>query len=504
MPTASMIASGPRPPDRAAGQLRAAGAEVTAVACDLTDEASPQRLVDTALERYGRLDIVISNAGIIQVGPVQAAQLSHYEDAVQTMALAPVRLALTALPVMRRQGHGRIVTIASIGGKLGVPHLLPYSTAKFAAVGFSEGLRAELGRGPVTVTTVVPGLMRTGSHLQARFTGQAGKEFTWFALGASLPLLSMDAERAARQIIEAVRARRAEIILTPAGQLVSRVAGLAPGLTSEVLHLVQQLTLPAPAGQRASRNRRRDPRPCADPGPGQEGLRPPDRPRPGCGRPLQRAAPGSTAFWELTGRRSGADDLLRGPDPEFFEQVCLAPRPGHELVELPGVQPPVRVRQRPQGTPACCLAFDAQPEQFQLFEVAERRPGEQPAVEFHPPGFLPGPGGTDLIGADRDTECLHHADQGGAVLRDLDRQALELAVWPVHPMGSRHPVRQLGARGRAREMIVEIDAEHAVPDLPGAGRCLPVPWSLRSSCLRSSRSAWLGTRQRARAPAALS
>ena len=166
------------------------------------------------------------------------------------MALAPVRLALTGLPVMRRQGHGRIVTIASIGGKLSVPHLLPYSTAKFAAVGFSEGLRAELGRGPVTVTTVVPGLMRTGSHLQARFTGQAGKEFTWFALGASLPLVSMDAERAARQIIGAVRQRRAEVILTPAAQIVSRVAGLAPGLTSEVLHLVQRLALPAP-GQAA-------------------------------------------------------------------------------------------------------------------------------------------------------------------------------------------------------------------------------------------------------------
>ena len=61
--------------DRAAGQLRAAGAEVTAVACDLTDEASPPRLVDAAVQRYGRLDIVINNAGIIQVGPVQAAQL---------------------------------------------------------------------------------------------------------------------------------------------------------------------------------------------------------------------------------------------------------------------------------------------------------------------------------------------------------------------------------------------------------------------------------------------
>ena len=99
------------------------------------------------------------------------------------------------------------------------------------------------------VTTVVPGLMRTGSHEQARFTGQAGKEFTWFALGASLPLISMDAERAAGQIIEAVRRRRPEIILTPAGQVVSRLAGLAPELTSRVLHAVERLVLPAPSGR---------------------------------------------------------------------------------------------------------------------------------------------------------------------------------------------------------------------------------------------------------------
>jgi short-subunit dehydrogenase len=238
--------------ERAADELRAAGAEVTTVACDVTDEATPQLLIDTAVQRYGRLDILVSNAGVIQVGPVQAAQIGHYETAMNTMALAPARLALAALPVMQRQGHGRIVTIGSIGGKISVPHLLPYSTAKFAAVGFSEGLRAELGRGPVTVTTVVPGLMRTGSHLQARFTGQPPKEFTWFSLGASLPLVSMDAERAVRQIIAAVRQRRAEIILTPAGQLVSRAAGIVPGLTSEILHLVQRLALPAPSGEPGS------------------------------------------------------------------------------------------------------------------------------------------------------------------------------------------------------------------------------------------------------------
>ena len=174
---------------------------------------------------------------------------SDYGMALGVMAMAPVRLALAALPVMRQQRHGRIVTIASIGGKISVPHLLPYSTAKFAAVGFSEGLRAELGAGPVAVTTVVPGLMRTGSHLQAEFAGQREKEFTWFGLGASLPLISMDAERAAHQIIEAVRARRPEVILTPAGQVVARTSAIIPELTSRVLHLVGRLALPSPDGR---------------------------------------------------------------------------------------------------------------------------------------------------------------------------------------------------------------------------------------------------------------
>ena len=163
------------------------------------------------------------------------------------MAMAPVRLALAALPVMRAQGHGRIATITSIGGKLSVPHLLPYSTAKYAAVGFSEGLRAELG-GPVTVTTVVPGLMRTGSHVRAEFAGRKNQEFTWFSLGASLPLVSMDAERAAGQIVAAVAARRPEVFLTPAAQVVGRLAGLAPELTAPVLHAVQNTLLPAPDG----------------------------------------------------------------------------------------------------------------------------------------------------------------------------------------------------------------------------------------------------------------
>jgi short-subunit dehydrogenase len=183
---------------------------------------------------------------------VQSTSAADYEAALATMAMAPVRLALAALPVMRAQGHGRIVTITSIGGKLSVPHLLPYSTAKFAAVGFSEGLRAELGGGPVIVTTVVPGLMRTGSHVRAEFAGRKDQEFTWFSLGASLPLVSMDAERAARQIVAAVAARRPEVFLTPAAQAVGRLASLVPELTAPVLHAAQKTVLPAADGDGAA------------------------------------------------------------------------------------------------------------------------------------------------------------------------------------------------------------------------------------------------------------
>jgi short-subunit dehydrogenase len=234
--------------DRAAERLRATGAEVATVTCDIAREESAALLIDQAQEHYGRLDILISNAGVIRVGPVESTKPADFEEALAIMAVAPARLALAALPLMKAQGHGRIVTITSLGGKLAVPHLMPYSMAKFAAVGFSDGLRAELGRGPVTVTTVVPGLMRTGSHVNALFAGRREQEYTWFSLGASLPLVSMDAERAARQIVAGVAQRRAEVFLTPAGQVAGRLAGVAPGLTTAVLHATQQLLLPAPDG----------------------------------------------------------------------------------------------------------------------------------------------------------------------------------------------------------------------------------------------------------------
>jgi NAD(P)-dependent dehydrogenase (short-subunit alcohol dehydrogenase family) len=151
---------------------------------------------------------------------------------------------LAVLPQMEARGYGRIVNVTSIGGRVSVPHLLPYSSAKFAAVGLSEGLGAELAAKGIYVTTVVPGLMRTGSYLNADFKGDQVNEFTWFSLGASLPLISMDAEKAARQVVLATRRRATTVTLSLPALLLERFHGLFPGATIQISRLAERLLLP--------------------------------------------------------------------------------------------------------------------------------------------------------------------------------------------------------------------------------------------------------------------
>ncbi|MCX5387074.1 SDR family oxidoreductase [Streptomyces sp. NBC_00083] len=232
--------------------LRATGADVASVACDITDADAPQRLLDAVHERFGRLDLLVNNAGIIQVGPMEAFGEEDFREAMDTMCFAPLRIALAALPDLRESGQGSLVTIASIGGRIAAPHLLPYVTAKFAVAGFSQGLRAELAGSGVSVTTVFPGLMRTGSHTAARFHGRPGAEYGWFGAAATLPLLSMDAERAARAVVRAAERGRPELVLTPAAKVAVRLQGLAPTSMTRLLSVTDRV-LPG-AGDRPRRD----------------------------------------------------------------------------------------------------------------------------------------------------------------------------------------------------------------------------------------------------------
>jgi NAD(P)-dependent dehydrogenase (short-subunit alcohol dehydrogenase family) len=232
---------------RARADLRERGAHVFAIPCDVTDREQVEQTVGAVERHFGRIDVLINNAGVIEVGPVETMTLADFEEAMATHYWAPLYAILAVLPGMRRRRAGRIVNISSIGGKVAVPHLVPYDASKFALVGLSEGLRAELAKDDVVVTTVCPGLMRTGSPRNATFKGQHRAEYAWFSLGDALPFLSMSAESAARQVLAACKRGDAEIILTLPSKAAVAFHGLFPGLTADLLGLANRL-LPGPGG----------------------------------------------------------------------------------------------------------------------------------------------------------------------------------------------------------------------------------------------------------------
>lgn len=221
--------------------LQADGIEVHSDTCDVSDEQAVAALIGGVEQRLGPIDVAVVAAGVIQVGPLSAMDRGHFEEAISIMLWGPINVALAVTERMRPRGRGRIGIVSSVGGLVSVPHLLPYSTAKFGAVGFASGLRAELAGTGVKVTTVTPGLMRTGSHLRAKFTGRQGAEFGWFSLGASLPLVSMDAEKAAAQIVDGVLVGQAYVAPTPLAKIGRRVNGIAPSLVAAGMGLMSRV-----------------------------------------------------------------------------------------------------------------------------------------------------------------------------------------------------------------------------------------------------------------------
>ena len=235
--------------DAARDELEASGAAVLTVPCDVSDRVQVDRMIEAVESELGPVDLLVNNAGLIQVGPLESLELSDFERAMEVNFWGAVYASLAVLPAMRRRGGGRIVNITSIGGKVAIPHLLPYDCAKFAVLGFSEGLRAEVARDGVSVTTVVPGLMRTGSPVNAFFKGDVEKEFAWFSLGDATPVSAMSARRAARQIVSAARRGAAEVTLSWQARMLRLTHDLFPGTTADLLGLVNRLL---PAATRAT------------------------------------------------------------------------------------------------------------------------------------------------------------------------------------------------------------------------------------------------------------
>jgi len=231
--------------DKAQAQFEDWNIEVFSLVCDVSDQSQVNGMVEAVMERYGHVDILVNNAGTIQVGPIQSATLEDFEQAMDTMFWGGIHTILAFLPQMQARKSGHIVNITSIGGKVSVPHLLPYVAAKFAMTGFSEGLTAELMGSGVRVTTIIPGLMRTGSYLNAFFKGHQQDEFRWFGIGDNLPFISIDGQKAAKTIVQAVRRGETEYVLTIPAKGLTRFYGLLPNVAIPLIGVMSQLLLPS-------------------------------------------------------------------------------------------------------------------------------------------------------------------------------------------------------------------------------------------------------------------
>jgi len=240
----ALLAREPEALERAR-QLLAGMGTVFVRPCDIRDEKQVKEAIRDVRQELGEVDVLVNNAGTITVGPMDTMTEDEYRESLEVFFWGPLHATLAVLPGMRKRHSGRIVNISSIGGKISVPHLLPYSVGKFALSGFSEGLRAELIRDNVYVTTVYPGLMRTGSPRNAEFKGKHRAEYTWFLLSDSAPGLSMSADRAARQVVRACEYGRSELILSIPAKLAVKLHALFPGVSAAASAVVSR-ALPEP------------------------------------------------------------------------------------------------------------------------------------------------------------------------------------------------------------------------------------------------------------------
>lgn len=216
------------------------GAQVFTFKCDVADKEQVDFLLEAVIDHFGRLDILINNAGIIQVGPMEAFSYEDYQKAVEIMYWGMANTTLSVLPHMKERQKGHIVNITSIGGKVSVPHLLPYNSAKFAATGFSQGSAAELRKDNIIVTTIIPGLMRTGSYVNAFFQKGNKEEFKLFSFMSSAPLITLSADKAARRIIKAIKEKRSFKVIGIQARTLMELDHFFPNFTTSLFSFISK------------------------------------------------------------------------------------------------------------------------------------------------------------------------------------------------------------------------------------------------------------------------
>lgn len=220
---------------------RIPSAQVLTIVCDVTDQSQLKSAFEKVRECFGTIDILINNAGTVSAGPFEAMNLQDFEGQMNLHFYGALKAIEEVLPIFKAQRSGRIVNISSIGGKIPVPHMIAYCASKFALAGFSEALAAELKKDGICVTTVYPGLMRTGSPVQGVFKGDSEKEFAWFAISDSTPGLTVSAKSAAQRILKAVRSGESELVISVPAKFGVFAYSNFPQIYTAVMGLVNRL-----------------------------------------------------------------------------------------------------------------------------------------------------------------------------------------------------------------------------------------------------------------------
>lgn len=202
-----------------AEQIKRQGGQAITVPTDVTQQVQVQKMVQAVIDYWGRVDILVSNAGEYIRAPIMDLDPAELQRSLDVNFFGGVYCVKAVLPHLLAQGSGHIVFVTSMDGKIGLPPDAPYVSAKFALTGFCEVLRQEVqGRG-IAVTNVLPGRVDTGmiEHLQ----------FKWIS-----PKIS--AETVAKAIVNALRKQKPIVIVPPAAKLLYYINVLAPTLSDKL------------------------------------------------------------------------------------------------------------------------------------------------------------------------------------------------------------------------------------------------------------------------------
>ena len=168
--TGGTVVAGARRPDVLAALCTKYGERLLPVELDVRDEGAAQTAVRKAIKAFGRIDVLVNNAGYQFNAPFEQITSEQFRDVVETCLFGVVHMTRAAVPVMRRQRHGHIFQVSSIGGRVAIPGNSPYHAAKWAVGGFSDSLADEVASFGVKVCTLEPGGIRTDFRRRASET----------------------------------------------------------------------------------------------------------------------------------------------------------------------------------------------------------------------------------------------------------------------------------------------------------------------------------------------